>query len=423
MYSVTVQKHVQVTLCYFDSDDRVAFPIYFGDYITAVIRDYAVITLGVLTLLVTSGAVYGILTINTQIQAKPEQVKIPDYTSELDSLKSQVDSINTQVGSMSNTLATLDTLKSNVADMNSKLTDLESKTTAVSQPVSSTSTTSLAVVLDKSSYLQTDAIQITAVGANPQKTVQIELLDNTGFVVLHKTTWSDSSGKVSYQMQLSTALPVGSYQVQVISDQQTGSQSITIVAANTSTTTTTGSGQFTAQTDKTSYNNGDFIEVLGAGPAGTSITGVLTSPTGKTYTAATTIQTDGSYVMFFSPAQPYDTGNWSVAVTNLGQTKTLTIYVGTGTSTGSTTFTAQTDQSVYHLGNYIKVSGTGQPNTSISVTLTSPSQVTHPQTSIVNADGTYSIVFSTTTSYETGTWSVYVTNNSQSKTLTVYLET
>ena len=389
-----------------------------------MIRDYAIITLGILTLLVTSGAVYGILTINTQIQAKPEQqLKIPDYTAELDSLKSQVDSINTQVGSMSNTLATLDTLKSNVADMNGKLTDLESKTTSVSQPVSSTQTTSLAVVLDKSSYLQTDTIQITAVGANPQKTVQIELLDNTGFVVLHKTIWSDSSGKVSYQMQLSTALPVGSYQVQVISDQQTGSQTISIVAASTSTTTTTGSGSFTAQTDKSVYNNGDFIQVLGAGQAGTSITGVLTSPSGKTFSTATTIQSDGSFVMFFSPTQPYEVGNWSISVTNLGQTKTLTIYVGTGTSTGSTTLTAQTDNSIYHKGGNIQVSGTGQPNTSISATLTSPSGVTHPQTITVNSDGTYSMIFPTSTSYETGTWSVIVTNNSQTKTLTFYLET
>jgi len=323
---------------------------------------------------------------------------------------------------MSVTLATLDTLKSNVADMNGKLTDLESKTTAVSQSVSSTPTISLAVVLDKSSYLQTDAIQITAVGANPQKTVQIELLDNTGFVVLHKTTWSDSSGKVSYQMQLSTALPAGSYQVQVISDQQTGSQAISIVAS-TSTSTTTGSGSFTAQTDKSSYNNGDFIQVIGAGQAGTSITGVLTSPTGKTYSTATTIQSDGSYVMFFSPTSPYEIGNWSIAVTNLGQTKTLTIYVSTGTTTGSTTLTAQTDKSIYHKLDYIQVSGTGQPNTSISVTLSSPSGITHPQTSIVNADGTYSIVFSIPTSYETGTWSVVVSNNSQSKTLTVYIET
>lgn len=388
-----------------------------------MIRDYATITLGILTLLVTSGAVYGILTINTQIQAKPEQqLKIPDYTAELDSLKSQVDSINTQVGSMSNTLATLDTLKSNVADMNGKLTDLETKASAVSQPISFTPTTSLAVVLDKSSYLQTDAIQITAVGANPQKTVQIELLDNTGFVVLHKTTWSDSSGKVSYQMQLSTALPVGSYQVQVISDQQTGSQSISIVAASTSTSTPTGSGSFTAKTDKSSYNNGDFIQIMGAGQAGTSITGVLTSPTGKTYSTATTIQSDGSYVMFFSPVQPYEIGNWSISVTNLGQTKSLTIYVGTGTSTGSTTLTAQTDKSIYHKGDFIQVTGTGQPNTSISGTLSSPSGVTHPQTTTVNADGTYSIIFSIPASYETGTWSVYVTNNSQSKTLSMYIQ-
>lgn len=389
-----------------------------------MIRDYAVITLGVLTLLVTSGAVYGILTINTQIQAKPEQqLKIPDYTAELDSLKSQVDSINTQVGSMSNTLATLDTLKSNVADMNSKLTDLESKTTAVSQPVSYTSTTSLAVVLDKSSYLQTDAIQITAVGANPQKTVQIELLDNTGFVVLHKTTWSDSSGKVSYQMQLSTALPVGTYQVQVISDQQTGSQSISIVASSTSTSTTTGSGSFTAQTDKSVYNNGDFIQVIGAGQAGTSITGVLTSPTGKTYSTATTIQSDGSYVMFFSPVQPYEIGNWSISVTNLGQTKSLTIYVGTGSSsTGSYTLTAQTDKSVYTKGNLIQVSGTGQPNTSVSGTITSPSGIAHTTTTTTNSDGTYSLFFSIAQSYETGNWAVSVTNLSQTKTLSVYIQ-
>lgn len=389
-----------------------------------MIRDYAVITLGVLTLLVTSGAVYGILTINTQIQAKPEQqLKIPDYTAELDSLKSQVDSINTQVGSMSNTLATLDTLKSNVADMNSKLTDLESKTTAVSQPVSYTSTTSLAVVLDKSSYLQTDAIQITAVGANPQKTVQIELLDNTGFVVLHKTTWSDSSGKVSYQMQLSTALPVGTYQVQVISDQQTGSQSISIVASSTSTSTTTGSGSFTAQTDKSVYNNGDFIQVIGAGQAGTSITGVLTSPTGKTYSTATTIQSDGSYVMFFSPVQPYEIGNWSISVTNLGQTKSLSIYVGTGSSsTGSYTLTAQTDKSVYTKGNVVQVSGTSQPNTSVSGTITSPSGITHTTTITSNSDGTYSLFFSIATSYETGNWAVSVTNLSQTKTLSIYIQ-
>ena len=386
-----------------------------------MIRDYAVITLGVLTLLATSGAVYGILTINTQIQAKPEQVKIPDYTTELDSLKSQVDSINSQIGTMSTSLATLDTLKTNVADISGKLSDLQAKADAVPQPVQTPAapSISLAIVLDKSSYLQTDTIKITAIGAKPQKTVDIELIDSTGFVVLHKTTWSDSSGKISYDMQLSSALPVGNYQVQIISDAQTSTQPITITQSSTVPTTT--SGIFTAQTDKSVYNTGDFIQVLGAGQAGTSITGVLTSPTGKTYSTATTMQSDGSFVMFFSPSQPYETGTWSILVTNLGQTKSLTIYIGTSSS-GSYTFTAQTDKAVYNKGDLVQVSGTGQPNTSVSAVFTSQSGQTHTTTTTSNSDGTYSLFFSISTSYETGNWLVSVSNLSQSKTLSIYIQ-
>ncbi len=414
---------------YFVTDKRVVCPIYFGNKITPVLRDYAIITLGVLTLLATSAAVYGILTINTQIQAKPEQVKVPDYTTELDSLKSQVDSINSQVnsinsqiGSMSTSLAVLDTLKNNVADINGKLSTLETNYTTV-QPIALQSPTpsALAVVLDKSNYLQTDTIQITAIGANPQKTVDVELLDNTGFVVLHKTTWSDSSGKVSYQMQLSTALPLGNYQVQVVSDQHSSTQSLTIIAPTTTVSTTSSNG-FTAQTDKTVYNSGDFIQVSGSGQASSSITGVLTSPSGTTYSTATTIQSDGTYVMFFSPVQPYETGSWSIVVTNLGQSKSLGISVGSGSSSDSFTFTAQTDKAIYQKGDLIKASGTAQPNTSVSGILTSPSGLTHTTTMIANSDGTYSLFFSIDQSYETGNWVVTISNLSQSKTLSVYIQ-
>ncbi len=394
-----------------------------------MLRDYAVITLGVLTLLVTSGAVYGILTINTQIEAKPEQVKIPDYTTELDSLKSQVDSINSQVNSinsqintMSTNLAVLDILKNNVADINGKLSNLTTNSTIIQQAVLPVSPTyaSLAVVLDKSNYLQTDAIQITAIGANPQKTVDVELLDSTGFVVLHKTIWSDSTGRVSYTMQLSNALPLGNYQVKVISDQQTISQSLAIVAPSTSTTTT--SGIFTAQTDKTVYNTGDLIQVSGSGQVSTSITGVLTSPSGKTYSTATTIQSDGSYVMFFSPSQPYETGSWSIVVTNLGQSKSLGISIGTGSSSSTVTFTAQTDKSIYQKGDLIQASGTGQPNTTVSGVLTSPSGLTHTTTTTTNSDGSYTLYFSIGQSYETGNWVVTISNLSQSKTVSIYIQ-
>lgn len=384
-----------------------------------MIKDYAMITLGVLTLLVTSGAVYGILTINTQIQAKPDPVKIPDYSSELDSLKSQVNSMNSQIGSMNTNLAVLDTLKNNVEDIKGKLVDLQSKSSQVQQTSTASPPTSLAIVLDKSNYLPTDTVQITAIGASPQQSTQIELLDSSGFIVLHKTTWSDSTGKISYSLQLSSALPSGDYQIKVTSNQQTAVQSLVIATATTSNNTSTGS--FTAQTDKSAYSPGDFIQVLGTGQVGSSVTGVLTSPSGKTYTTAVTIQSNGSYVMFFSTSQPYETGNWSLSVTNLGQSKTLAVYVGSSSS-NSYTFTTQSDKSIYRQNDLIRISGTGQPNTSVTAVLTSPSGTGHTTSTVISSDGTYMLFFSTSQSYETGNWSISVTNLSQSKTLSIYLQ-
>ena len=50
-------------------------------------RDYASLTIGVLTLLVMSAAVYGKLNLNTAIQGKTDQTKIQNYSAELDSMR------------------------------------------------------------------------------------------------------------------------------------------------------------------------------------------------------------------------------------------------------------------------------------------------------------------------------------------------
>ena len=84
-------------------------------------------TIGVLGIVVAVAAVYGISNMNSQIQAKPGQIIVPDYSAQLDSLKSQVDTMNSKIDSISNKLATLDTLKNNVADIQGKLSDIENK--------------------------------------------------------------------------------------------------------------------------------------------------------------------------------------------------------------------------------------------------------------------------------------------------------
>jgi len=315
-------------------------------------------------------------------------------------------------------LAVLDALKSNVSDIQGKLSDIENKGIQASQTPSGS--VSLALVLDKSTYVPGDTVRITAIGVNPLKTVQVQLLDNGGFVIIHKDTWSDSTGKLSYDLQLSNSLLAGNYKVQLMSDQQTQSQPITI--GGSSTGQTTGSSSFTAQTDKSVYPTGSFIQVTGIGPVGSSVTGIMTSPSGKTYSTVVTVQSDGSYLMIFSTSQPYEIGQWNIAVTNLGQTKTLYINIGSGNSAGSSTFTAQTDKPVYNKGDLIQVTGTGTTGSSVTASMAGPSSKTYGSNTTIRADGTYFMSFSTILSDQTGQWNITVTNLGQTKVLSIYLQ-
>ena len=390
--------------------------------VTALLSNIRIVTIGVLGILIAIAAVYGVSNMNSQIQAKPGQTTVPDYSAQLDSIKSQVASLNSQIGSMnsqigtiSDKLATLDTLKSNVADIQTKLNNIESKTIQVQQIPS---TIPLALLLDKSVYNPGDTIKISAIGVNPLKIVQVQLLDSGGFVIIHKETWSDSAGKLSYDLQLSSSLIPGNYKVQVISDQQTQSQPITIGGQSTSQNT----GTFTANTDKSVYNRGDLVKITGTGPVGTSVTGVMTSPTGKTYSTVVTIQSDGTFLMIFSTPQPYETGQWSIAMTNLAQTKALYFSLGTGSSSGSSTFTAQADKSVYHRGDLVQVTGTGPVGSYVTGTLASPGPKTYNSNTTVRADGTYYMTFSTILDDPVGQWNITVTNLGQTKILSITMQ-
>ena len=381
-----------------------------------MLSNIRIVTIGVLGILIAIAAVYGVSNMNSQIQAKPGQTTVPDYSAQLDSIKSQVASLNSQIGTISDKLGTLDTLKSNVADIKAKLSDIESKTTQAQQTQSTTVT--LALLLDKSVYNPGDTIKISAIGVNPLKIVQVQLLDSGGFVIIHKESWSDSTGKLSYDLQLSSSLIPGNYKVQVISDQQTQSQPITIGGQSTSQNT----GTFTANTDKSVYNRGDLVQITGTGPIGTSVTGVMTSPTGKTYSTVVTIQSDGTFLMIFSTPQPYETGQWSIAMTNLAQTKTLYFSLGTGSSSGSSTFTAQADKSVYHRGELVQVTGTGPVGSYVTGTLAGPSGKTYGSNTTVRGDGTYYMTFSTVYDDPIGQWNITVANLGQTKNLSITMQ-
>ncbi len=394
--------------------------------------------IGVLALFMASAGAYGMLSSNL-IQLEPSQ-NVPDYSAKLDllntqissinsqvnSLSSQINSMNSQVGSISNNLTTFDTLKTNLSDIHEKLADLENMKTNMidiqnrldnignntSQVTSSPG--KILVSLDKSTYLPGDTIHISAMEADPLKTAQVQLLDSNGFTLVGQDAWADSTGSVLYGLQTSSATLPGEYQVKVSSDQATGSQSITIGTSSTSS----GSYTLTAQTDKGIYSGGDLIRVTGMALPSSIVTATMQSVSGVTFTSSTTANSDGSYTILFSTSSSYEAGTWTITVTNLSQTKALSIYIQSdGSSTGSYTFTAKTDKTSYQPGDTMQITGTAQPSSTVTAVMTNPSGNTYSSSATVNTDGSYAILFSTSSSYETGNWNVDVSNLGQSTTL------
>ena len=296
-------------------------------------KEFAIVIIGVLTLLAASASAYGIMTLNTQIQTKPDQTTVPDYSTQLDLLKSQVDSIKNQLQVLSYLqsnvtdihakLTDIDNLKGNITNIQQQLVNLEGK--SPTQQIASF-TPNLAFILDKSSYLPGNTIQITAIGATPQNLIEIELLDSSQFVIMHQQAYADAAGKATYDMQLSTALLPGNYLLKLTSGQQTSSQPVQVLSPGTSQGTTTNS-VLTAQTDKSVYLTGQEIQVTGKAQPNTTVSSVMKSPSGVSYNSVTTADGSGSYVLFYSPLPPYETGQWSISVSNLSSTSTVYITI------------------------------------------------------------------------------------------------
>jgi hypothetical protein len=374
------------------------------------------VTVGLLAFVIAGAAVYGVFSLNETIQAKPNPIQVSNYSAQIGSLQPQINSIN-------NNMSSLNTLKGDITDIRGKLSDLESK---ISQAQQTSVSGKPVIVLDRSVYLQGDTAYISAAGLDPQEAVQIQLLDNSGFVIIQEQSSPDSSGKLIIGLQLPNTVTPGNFQIKIISGQQTASQSIMIISSSQSSGSVllTGSYPFSAQTDQTVYLPSDTIKVSGTGVPNTTITGILTGPSGRTYTSNTTIRDDGTFAIFYSDSHTFETGYWHVTLNSQGVTKALYLRIIPAIINSSGIwypFTAQTNYSIYQAGDQITVSGTGVPYTTVNLVLTSPSGITYASTTTTRSDGSYSLSFFTSQSSEMGYWNVNLTNQGQTRYVSIYV--
>ncbi|HYL65677.1 MAG TPA: hypothetical protein VEU72_00825 [Nitrosopumilaceae archaeon] len=375
------------------------------------------VALGILAFVIAGASVYGIFSLNETIQAKPNQIQVSNYSAQIGSLQPQINSI-------SNNVSSLNTLKGDITDIRGKLSDLESKISQAQQPP--LASVKPVVVLGRSIYLQGDSAYISAAGLDPQEAVQIQLLDNNGFVVIQEQSRSDSAGRLTLSLPLPSTVAPGNFLIKIISGQQTALQPIVIVSSTQSSGSVllTGSYPFFAQTDQTVYLPSGTIKVTGTGVPNTTITGTLTGPSERTYTSNTTIRADGTFAIFYSDPRTFDTGYWHVTLNSQGLTKVLYLRIIPPiiSSSGSWyPFTAQTSSSIYQAGDQITVSGSGAPYTTVNSVLTSPSGITYTSTTTTRSDGSYRLSYFTSQSSELGYWTVNLANQGQTKQVFIYL--
>jgi hypothetical protein len=386
---------------------REVLPKYSGNKIFLMNKS-AGVALGILAFVIAGATVYGLFSLNSTIQGKPDQIS--NYSAQINSLEPKINSIN-------NNMSSLGILKGDITDIRGKLSDLESKINQVQQ----TSVPEKPVILlGKSAYFPGDTAYIIVVGLAAQKVVQIQLVDTNGIVVKQQDVLTDSGGRVAYSMQLSSALVPGIFHIKLNTGQLVISQQVTIMQPSSGSVILSGMPLFTVQTDKTIYQTGDHIEVFGVGAPNTDITGILTSPSGRTLTSVTSVQPDGTYVMFITDSKPFETGNWYITVKNQGQERITYLAIQSDNSSPYT-FTAQPYRAVYQAGDLIRVSGTGQPYTSVNAVLTSPSGLTFTVATTTSSDGTYLVSVLTSQYYERGNWYITLNNQGQTRQVSVFI--
>ncbi|MDC8453728.1 MAG: hypothetical protein LV477_12570, partial [Candidatus Nitrosotalea sp.] len=135
-----------------------------------------------------------------------------------------------------------------------------------------------------------------------------------------------------------------------------------------------------------------------------------------------TIKPDGTYDLFYKDSPPFETGSWYITLHNQGFERIVYFTVVSNLPANPYVFTAQALSSIYQVGNLIGVSGTAQPFTTVDAVLTSPSGIAYDTAVTTSSSGSYIVSFATAHGYETGNWYVTLTNQGQSRQVSIFLE-
>jgi hypothetical protein len=244
----------------------------------------------------------------------PRQVSAEkDYTGELKSIQASLNDVNKKLEALESDIAELQTIKD-------ALDEIEQ-----TQQVEQKPTQTFDITTDKSTYKVGDLIVITAKGMLAQQTVKLDLYSSINELIITKIVFSDSTGKLIYDMELPSFLQTGNYKLKATYNNIVDEVNISITGSTTTETqpdeteeepdSIVSTYPLSFSLDKTSYTPGDVVWVTGKGEPNKSVVLKMTSPDYEEQTANTTALSDGTFTPVFILPSDAQAGEWTIVAT------------------------------------------------------------------------------------------------------------
>src|SRR3989338_2435723 len=277
-------------------------------------KELAILAVSMITLLVAGYAAYSVMELSDT--PSPRQVSAEkDYTGELKSIQASLNDVNKKLEALESDIAELQTIKDAL--------DETKQTPVVQKPIQTQST--LDIATNKNSYKAGESIIITANGISPQQTVKLDLFSSVNELIITKIVFSDSSGKLVYDMELPSFLKTGSYKLKATCNNIVDEITVGITGSSTTETQPDDTEEtpdsivstypLSFSLDKTSYTPGDVIWVTGKGEPNKSVVLKMTSPDYEEQTANTTALSDGTFAPVFILPSDAKAGDWTIVAT------------------------------------------------------------------------------------------------------------
>ncbi|MBM3910680.1 MAG: hypothetical protein FJ356_03420 [Thaumarchaeota archaeon] len=297
-------------------------------------KELAILAVSMITLLVAGYAAYSVMELSDT--PSPRQVSAEkDYTGELKSIQASLNDVHKKLEALESDMAELQTIKD-------ALDEIDHQTQPVVQkPTQSTPT--LDITTDKTSYTVGESIIITANGVLPQGAVKLDLYSSLDELIATQIVYSDSAGKLVYEMKLPSFIKTGNYKLKALYNNIVDEIIVSVSGSTQSTTETSSDDTTSTQSDpivtttsglsfsldKGSYKPDEIVWVSGKGAPNSAVVLKMTSPDGKIQMANTSTLSDGSFKPVFVLPSDAKAGDWVIVATQGDKEAKVTLKVYT----------------------------------------------------------------------------------------------